>query len=655
MKQRSIAKKVTWHVLLLLLIATLILFAGSFLLVYRLIYRECNTHDQAIATAYADLVTHMSEKEDVPVDAEHPEIAVRYGEYVCQWYNIDYCFLYVPDLEHNKLTCVCVCYNEAKTDESLKDHLTGQVYDYQFSEKEREYWYSGKYFATQESDDRFGHEVRTLYHTQDARGNEFVAGVDSSYGNIYHKVFSSFFLLAAIIVAVLIGVYFAVYLIVRKRISRPAQAISESMQAFITDGKRSHKKLEIGGADEYARIADAFNSMAENIDDYLNSIDRLNRDQERRQTELDIASGIQQGFLPPRYLRADKYELRAVMDPARDVGGDLYDYVKLDEDRVMLAVADVSGKGISASLFMAIILTLFYQYAQMDLSPDEILRRTNDTLSANNPSLVFATAFVAIYDSRTRTLTYSNAGHNLPYVVSDVLHTLDGESGALLGLFEDETYPLNKVSLHKGDTLLLYTDGVTEATDSKREFYGVARLENALTRFRAAHAKDLVTFLRDDLRIFSGDTEPHDDITMLTLTVHETTELLLDLDIREMEQIKNQLLSLPLPRPRILNLCLAAEECFANICSYAFEGGAPQGEKVRVTFTVSDRVTIRFEDGGKPFNPLDQVYEPDDYDPDLQMGGLGRFIAVSVVDEMNYEYQNGKNILTMTIFEEEQA
>ena len=198
-----------------------------------------------------------------------------------------------------------------------------------------------------------------------------------------------------------------------------------------------------------------------------------------------------------------------------------------------------------------------------------------------------------------------------------------------------------------GDTLLLYTDGVTEATDGEQKFYGEERLETVLGGFRESHAPDLVKYVNDSVKVFAGESEQHDDITMLALTVKDTADLALEVKLTEFEKIKSAILSVPIEREKQLELCLAAEECFVNIVSYAFEGRDAENEKIGFRLAVSDRILMRFEDGGIPFDPRENSDAPVDYDPDVQLGGLGRFIAFSVVDEILYENTNGKNILTM--------
>lgn len=651
--KHSVARKVTRHVSLILLIALAILFVGSFAFVTQTIISKNRRYMQAVVSIYSDIVVYESGKDGVPVDVEHPQNGIYYGDYSCKWYGIDYAYLCVPDFENKTYTYICVTVKENNPNKP-ENNLTGYKVDYNFTKEELAVWEGRQVFGNISQKNQFGHQMSCYILTEDSFGNKLMAGVGIDYTNIYKQIAKIFSIIALVIVVIIIGINGGVYLIVKKRVSRPAQVISKSMHDFITDGKRTVKKLDDGGKDEFSMISRAFNSMTDDIDNYIKNIDSLSRQQERQNAELQIAAGIQKGFLPKEHIIAPNYELRAVMTPAKNVGGDLYDYLPLDDHRVLVVVADVSGKGVSAAIFMAVSLMLIRQFAKLDLSPSEILSRTNNTLSENNSALLFATAFVGIYDSNTKQFTYSNAGHNLPYIVSNSISVLKSNSGTPLGLFENEEYTEQTAQLKIGDTLFLYTDGVNEAINENSEFYGEKRLEKQLVNFRTSHADNLVSYVDNALCDFVGKAEQYDDITMLTLTVKDTVDMMLDFDIKELPKIREVILTVPLVRTQQLNLCLAAEECFVNICSYAFPEGVPQGEKIRFAFSVSDRVMIRFEDGGMKFNPLENVTVPEDYDLDTQIGGLGKFIAVSNVDDIKYSYENNKNILTLTKYFEEE-
>ncbi len=228
-------------------------------------------------------------------------------------------------------------------------------------------------------------------------------------------------------------------------VSDPARRISKGMNDYISGGRRSAVKLEIDSGDEFSMMAGAFNHMTEEMDRYVEDIASLGREQERRQAEVDIASEIQKGILPSSTASLGNCGIKAVMKPAKYIGGDLYDYLELDKSHTMIAVADVSGKGIPSAMLMSMTITLFRQFARMGYSPATILKNVNDTFSEENPQMMFVTAFVAIYDSDNDILTYANAGHNPPYIIHETPMVLDGPAGTPLGLFMGEEYSCFKL------------------------------------------------------------------------------------------------------------------------------------------------------------------------------------------------------------------
>lgn len=660
-KNRSVARRVTGQTLIVLILALAVLFTTAFFVVKDSVVKETRKFSQAIAAVYGDLVSYDTAQKGIAVDESQSELVRFYGDYVCKWYNVDYAYIYVLDIQEDEIHYIGASCDEEKFGKTdFGDKMTGRVVKGKISEEERAVWMADgvetdPIFAHIETDNEFGHELSTIIRSYDCYGNKFLAGIDMDYGGVYRRVFHTFGVVAVVLLLVLGGVGAMIYVIVRRRVSKPAQAIASAMDEFITDGKRNGVLLdEVGGDDEFNRMATAFNHMTANIDEYLENINLLTRNSERQETELEIAARIQRGFLPKEHLLSKKYEMHTLMKPARNVGGDLYDYAALDDRHILVVIADVSGKGVAASIFMSVTLTLIHQYAKMGLSPAEILERANESLCRNNPAMLFVTALVGVYDTDTNEFTYSNAGHDRPYIVGDTVRRLDELAGTMLGLFADETYEETTVTLKTGETLFLYTDGVSETVSDKKEFFGLSRLEAVLAEAKANHVDNPVAYVLGAITTFANGAEQHDDITMLALTAKTTTELALSPDVREFETIKNEILKVPLPRKKLLNFCLAAEECFVNICSYAFGKTPPPEEKIFATLTVSDRLTLRLADGGKPFNPLENIHDPDDYDIDTQIGGLGRFIAVSAVDGADYEYKDGQNVLTLIDYIEEE-
>ncbi|MBQ0125549.1 MAG: SpoIIE family protein phosphatase [Clostridiales bacterium] len=652
--KKTIAKKLTSRVILIFVFALAILYFGAYHTVSRVIKSESERYSQTVVGIYGDLIAHEADIDNVPIDENFSGTLILYGEYLCEWYRVDYVYVYVPDTENGTARFLDISGTDGKVEGLPLDHMTGKTAEYVLSDTELAIWNGEKMIGTIKNN-LFEDSFDTVMAIEDTFGNRFMVGAAISSEDISTSIKVAFFNLALIILLVLAATALLIHLIIKNSVSKPAKKICDGMTDFITDGERSFQKLDDSGNDEFGMIAGAFNRMTDEIDTYLENIQSLNSEREHQKTELDIAAKIQKGFLPPEYYNGGVCEINASMEPAKDVGGDLYDYLELDGDRILTVVADISGKGIAASMFMAVTLVLIRQFAKMGQGPAQILRSLNDVLSERNPKMLFATAFIGIFDNKESTFTYSNAGHNLPYLISNTPHVLDGAENTLLGLFRDEEYIEKTVKLQSGDTLFMYTDGVNEATNVGRAFYGTYGIESALRAAKKEHAPDIPAFVRESLREFAGDAEQADDITMLSLTVKQTHTLSLDANANEFEKIKDVIMSSPLPREFKLNLCVAAEECFINICSYAFEGLGEKENKVRFDFEISDKTVMRFEDGGKPYNPCESVASADDYDIDDMIGGLGKLIAFTIADDVKYEYVNGKNVLTMTKYTEDNS
>jgi sigma-B regulation protein RsbU (phosphoserine phosphatase) len=238
--------------------------------------------------------------------------------------------------------------------------------------------------------------------------------------------------------------------------------------------------------------------------------------------ELRVARDIQMGIVPrmfPPFPDRPEVELFAVLDSAKEVGGDFYDYYALDDDRIFLVIGDVSGKGVPASLVMAVTMTLFKAYARPERSPAEVAAKVNDKLADGNETGLFVTAFCAVLDLSTGVVRYANAGHNPPLVLRE-----RGESayvprlgGLVLGGVPDYPYRTGSLTLAPGDTLVLYTDGVTEAMNAGQALFGDARLLDACRPERHRAPQVVVEALLGAVREYAGDAPQSDDITILAL------------------------------------------------------------------------------------------------------------------------------------------
>lgn len=649
MLKSSIARKITLRVSAILLVALAVLFIAAYLIVQRIVSSKTRSYNEAALRLYADMISDVSEECGAPVNDDFAETVHATGEYVCDVFQIDFAYLFTPDYGPGKIRYLCVSQSDYYNTVNPTDKYFGKVTEYTLTSDEREVWNGTKKISHSKTVSKHDHELSTMLRFEDKYGNVFMAGVDQSYGAINREIEKLFLTFATIILFVLLITQILIYIVIKKRVSKPAAILSKTMNEFIRDGKHSSEKLFISSNDEFSMISSAFNSMTDNINDYIDNIKVLTNENERQNAELDIASNIQRGLLRASCYEGTSYNIYADMIPARQVGGDFYDYMPLENGKTLTVIADVSGKGISASLFMAITLELIREYAKMNMSPSEILSRINDTLSENNPEYLFLTAIVGIYDETTHTFTYANAGHNLPYVIGNGVRLLDAPGNMILGVFPGEKYTEYTINLSVGDTLFAYTDGVNEATNKDNEFFGTERLEKVLNDYTLAKKNNVIDFVNEAISEFADGAERHDDITMIAFSPANILKLELSANEREFCKIRDVIMGLPILRDDKLSLCLAAEECFVNICNYAYVGEENPGV-VNCTISFSNCVTLKFEDTGIPFNPTENMVDVDSYDINTSVGGLGRFIAFENVDHVKYEYSENKNILTLTKF-----
>jgi len=272
--------------------------------------------------------------------------------------------------------------------------------------------------------------------------------------------------------------------------------------------------------DEVGRLASSFLFMQRKLGENVARLMDETSARERIESELNIARDIQLGLLPmplPREVAA-RVELQAAMQPAKEVGGDLYDYFTLPDGRLCFAIGDVSGKGVPAALFMAVTRTLIRATAESETDPALIVQRVNNRLSENNPNMMFVTLLLGVLDLATGELAWANAGHPPPAVVAadGTVRLLPGRSGPACGVQEDLPYQRLDTRLQTGETLVGYTDGVTDASDRQGTQYGEARMLDRLGG-PALSAQARVQALLDDVHRFADGADPFDDITLIAI------------------------------------------------------------------------------------------------------------------------------------------
>ncbi len=381
---------------------------------------------------------------------------------------------------------------------------------------------------------------------------------------------------------------------------------------------------------------------------------------ERISTELSVASGIQTNMLPnifPPFPDRDDFDIYATMTPAKEVGGDFYDFFMIDEDHIALVMADVSGKGIPAAMFMVIAKTLIKDHAQLGLQPDDVFTRVNHILCDGNEAGMFVTAWMGILDLRDGKLVYANAGHNPPVLKLDgKFQYLYSKPGFILAGLDDFKYTKAEMQLKQGDMIFLYTDGVTEATDLNGELYGEERLLKCLEKMEKRNCAYILQEVRRDVDRFVGEAEQFDDLTMMVFDyspkdmIFMSAERTFDASDDKLHDVlrfvEEELEKHDVSMKDSMAISVAVEEIFVNIAHYAYEG---KSGKAVVGMNFDDtNVDIYLVDTGIPFNPLEMA------DPDItasaekrDIGGLGIYMVKKSMDSCHYERRNNENVFVM--------
>ena len=269
--------------------------------------------------------------------------------------------------------------------------------------------------------------------------------------------------------------------------------------------------------DEVGILTQAFYIMRDNLLNLLKIQKENAREEQKRTSELEIAKKIQASVLPANFPKTAHFDIYASMNPAKEVGGDFYDFFFIDENRFAFLIADVSGKGIPAALFMMNAKSLLKSNLLSGYSLDVAINKTNNELCETNEAGMFLTAFIAILNTATGELEYVNAGHNLPAVkLNNEFEYLKSDNNLVLSAMENYEYKSSKIFLKPGNNILIYTDGVTEAQNTKEEFYGEERLINTLNS-KIHEPKETIESIKADIKEFSGDASQFDDITMLDI------------------------------------------------------------------------------------------------------------------------------------------
>lgn len=316
--------------------------------------------------------------------------------------------------------------------------------------------------------------------------------------------------------------------LMRHAMVRPINKMAKAATLYGSDknkdtGIKYFDNLNIKTGDEIEQLAYALRDMETDVEEYMNDLTRVTAEKEHINTELSLAARIQQSMLTadfPPFPDRTEFDIYASMEPAREIGGDFYDMIMLDDDHLMVEIADVSGKGIPAALFMMSSKILLSEGVRDSMSPAYILEHVNDKICVNNPEEMFITVWLGILEISTGRLTTASAGHEYPILVhaDGSAEFVRDKHGFVMGGIEDMRYTDFVLQMEKGDRILVYTDGVTEATSSEGELFGTQRIIDAVRAGKKdASPKEVMRSVRTAIADFTVDAEQFDDLTMLCL------------------------------------------------------------------------------------------------------------------------------------------
>lgn len=444
-----------------------------------------------------------------------------------------------------------------------------------------------------------------------------------------------------------------IYLLIKKVIVNQIKSFNKSLSNIA--GGDLNEVVDVRTNEEFASLSDDINQTVDTLKRYIDEASK------RIDEELEFAKNIQRSALPgvfPAFPKRKEFDIYATMDPAKEVGGDFYDFYITGSNKLNFLIADVSGKGIPAAMFMMRAKTELKSLTEADVELSQVFTLGNNELCDGNDAGMFVTAWQGSLDIDTGLLTFVNAGHNQPLIKNnqDKFEYLKTRPGFVLGGMEGIPYKVQQAQLVPGDIVYLYTDGVTEATNINNELYGETRLLEAMNSREFENMEEICRFVKSEVDEFVGEAPQFDDITMVALkyigTKADPTITVEEVKISDIpaitEFIEEELEKVDCPMKTAIQFNIAIDEIVSNVVKFAYP---KKPGPVSVTFIYRedpDAVYLKFSDYGIPYNPLTNA------DPDVtlsaeerKIGGLGIYMVKQSMDEVKYKYENDQNILTI--------
>lgn len=389
-----------------------------------------------------------------------------------------------------------------------------------------------------------------------------------------------------------------------------------------------------------------------------NQLIRSETDRQRIEGELQVAQRIQSEMLPHASIDHSNIDIASALVAAREVGGDIYDYF-IRDDKLFFAIGDASGKGVPSALVMSVTHSLFRAIGSRESNPMRIMQLINHAVCQGNDSSMFVTFFIGVLDLPTGRLHYCNAGHDTPLIISDTASKLNVKPNLPLGVMEDWQYDGQEAQLQPNNIFLLYTDGLTEAMNSSRQQFGLSRVIFQANVNAGVSPQRLLDDVLHEVHTFVGDAEQSDDLTMLAIkytptaeTIIFSREISITNDLQHVETVNDWVEEvchkLSMSESNTSSMKLAVEEAVVNVINYAYPAGEIGDISIEATATAA-ALKFKITDSGVSFAPTDAP----DVDTSLsaeerRIGGLGIFLVRQLMDTINYERIDGKNVLTLT-------
>jgi sigma-B regulation protein RsbU (phosphoserine phosphatase) len=440
-----------------------------------------------------------------------------------------------------------------------------------------------------------------------------------------------------------------------RRLADEAETIaSGQFDAMLPDFKR---------IDEIGQLSHSFGNMQQSLVKYIDELKNTTAQKASIESDLRIASGIQMGMLPEQFpTREDRddVELYASLTPAKEVGGDLFDFYFRDE-KLFFCIGDVSGKGVPASLFMAVTRSTFRTVSAHESMPDRIVTIMNKTIADMNKNHMFVTLLVGVLDLPTGRLHYCNAGHDAPLLIGAGVGELPCDPNIPVGFMPTWKYSLQEARIFTGTTILLFTDGLTEAMNADYEQFQMERVNEVANRAlsnQQQSPRQLIAQMTDAVHEFVGDAEQSDDLTMMAIQyikqqsdVKMRKSIVLPNDTQEVPRLNafvdEVCKSVGFDEGKTMEIKVAVEEAVVNVMNYAY----PPEQRGDVTIeAASNDIRLKFTiiDSGKPFDPTVQNEVDTTLSAEARsIGGLGIHLIRQNMDSINYERVDNLNVLTL--------